>query len=92
MFLTLLLLFITSCVFNSLSLSLSFFLYLNMFILVLHDMYFCLFLGHTSDYKAITDSLSSNAISAVPKSSTSMKPTANQLAKQNRPARNVGSR
>ncbi|XP_061348284.1 protein TPX2-like isoform X2 [Gastrolobium bilobum] len=48
--------------------------------------------GLTFGSKTISDSLSSKVKSAVPKSSTLMKPTASQLAKKNRPAQNVGSR
>ncbi|KAL2321615.1 hypothetical protein Fmac_025994 [Flemingia macrophylla] len=42
--------------------------------------------------KTISNNLNSMGKSAVPKSSTLMKPTASQLAKQNRPAKNLGSR
>lgn len=48
--------------------------------------------GLTSGVEAIGDSLYSSFKSAVPKNSTLLKPTASQLAKQNRPAKNVGSR
>ncbi|OIW09828.1 hypothetical protein TanjilG_32266 [Lupinus angustifolius] len=48
--------------------------------------------GLTVWSKKICDSLNSKAKSAVRKSSTLMKPTASQLAKQNRPPKSVGSR
>ncbi|XP_004515751.1 protein TPX2-like isoform X2 [Cicer arietinum] len=48
--------------------------------------------GLTSGSKAISGSLNSNFKPAVPKSSTSMKPTATQLARKNCPAKKVGSR
>ncbi|XP_057421674.1 protein TPX2-like isoform X2 [Lotus japonicus] len=48
--------------------------------------------GLTFDSKAISESLNSKAKSAVPKRSTLMKPTASQLAKQNRCVKNNGSR
>ncbi|RDX77504.1 Protein TPX2, partial [Mucuna pruriens] len=48
--------------------------------------------GLTFGSKTISNDLNSKAKSVVPKSSTLMKPTASQLAKQNRPAKNVGSR
>ncbi|KAK7330712.1 hypothetical protein VNO77_24910 [Canavalia gladiata] len=48
--------------------------------------------GLTFGSKTISDSLNSKAKSAVPKSSTLMQPTASQLAKQNCPAKNIGSR
>ncbi|KAK7264426.1 hypothetical protein RJT34_32035 [Clitoria ternatea] len=48
--------------------------------------------GLTFGSKTISDSLNSKVKSVVPKSSTLMKATACQLAKQNRPAKNVGSR
>ena len=53
---------------------------------------FCFFLGLTFGSKTISNNLNSKAKSAVPKSSTLMKPTASQLAKQNRPSKNIGSR
>ncbi|KHN09779.1 hypothetical protein glysoja_017080 [Glycine soja] len=48
--------------------------------------------GLTFGSKTISNNLNSKAKSAVPKSSTLMKPTASQLAKQNHPAKNIGSR
>lgn len=48
--------------------------------------------GRTYGSKPISNSLNSNFKSAVPKGSTLMKPTAAQLSRQNRPAKNVGSR
>ncbi|KAG4390812.1 hypothetical protein AAZX31_05G052700 [Glycine max] len=48
--------------------------------------------GLTFGSKTISNNLNSKAKSAVPKSSTLMKPTASQLAKQNRPSKNIGSR
>lgn len=50
------------------------------------------FLGHTSGNKATGNSLISNFKPAVLKGSTLMKPTATQLARKNRPAKNVASR
>ncbi|XP_068465026.1 protein TPX2-like isoform X1 [Phaseolus vulgaris] len=48
--------------------------------------------GLTFGSKTISNSLNSKAKSAGSKSSTLMKPTTSQLAKQNLPAKNVGSR
>nr|KYP56417.1 hypothetical protein KK1_002656 [Cajanus cajan] len=48
--------------------------------------------GLTFGSKTISNNLNSMAKSAVPKSSTLMKPTASQLAKQNHPAKKFGSR
>ncbi|TKY55403.1 TPX2 protein [Spatholobus suberectus] len=48
--------------------------------------------GLTFGSKTISNNLNSKAKSAVQKSSTLMKPTASQLAKQNCPAKNLGSR
>ncbi|XP_052728063.1 protein TPX2 isoform X2 [Vigna angularis] len=48
--------------------------------------------GLTFGSKTITNNLNSKAKSTVSKSSTLMKPTTSQLAKQNLPAKNVGSR
>ncbi|XP_045792475.1 protein TPX2-like isoform X2 [Trifolium pratense] len=48
--------------------------------------------GHTYGSKPIGNSLNSNFKPDVPKGSTLMKPTATQLSRQNRPAKNVGSR
>ncbi|XP_058764193.1 protein TPX2-like [Vicia villosa] len=48
--------------------------------------------GHTSGNKATGNSLISNFKPAVLKGSTLMKPTATQLARKNRPAKNVASR
>ncbi|KAF7828347.1 protein TPX2-like isoform X1 [Senna tora] len=48
--------------------------------------------GLTFYSKTTNDNLNLKAKSAVPRSSTLMKPTASQLAKQNRPLQNVGSR
>ncbi|KAI5417420.1 protein TPX2 isoform X1 [Lathyrus oleraceus] len=48
--------------------------------------------GHTSGNKATGNSLNSNFKPAMLKSSTLMKPTATQLARKNRPAKNVASR
>ncbi|GAU23094.1 hypothetical protein TSUD_183950 [Trifolium subterraneum] len=47
--------------------------------------------GHTYGSKPIGNSLNSNFKPDVPKGSTLMKPTATQLSRQNRPAKNVGS-
>jgi hypothetical protein len=56
-------------------------------------MRFSLFPGLTFNSKTIGEGLSSKAKSVVSKgSSTLMKPTASQLAKQNRPSQFVGSR
>lgn len=97
LFFTLLLLFITLCFCGSLSFSLS--ICLNPFPSASACLfYFCLtcifflFLGLTFGSKTISNNLNSKAKSAVPKSSTLMKPTASQLAKQNHPAKNIGSR
>ncbi|XLS44621.1 hypothetical protein HN51_001486 [Arachis hypogaea] len=59
---------------------------------LLLDMYLCLFIGHTFSSKTMSDAVKSKVKSAVPKKSTLMKPTACQLAKQNRSPQNVGSR
>ncbi|KAI4327047.1 hypothetical protein L6164_019550 [Bauhinia variegata] len=48
--------------------------------------------GLTFCAKTISDGLNSKAKAAMPKSSTLMKPTASQLAKQNQPPQFVGSR
>lgn len=48
--------------------------------------------GLTFGNKTTSNHLNYKAKSAVPKRSTLMKPTASQLAKQNRPAKNLGSR
>ena len=94
LFFTLLLLFITLCFCGSLSFSLS--ICLNPFPSASACLfYFCLtcifflFLGLTFGSKTISNNLNSKAKSAVPKSSTLMKPTASQLAKQNHPAKNM---
>jgi hypothetical protein len=56
-------------------------------------MCFTLFPGMTFNSRTIGEGLNSKAKSAVVKrSSTLMKPTASQLAKQNRPPQIVGSR
>ncbi|MED6171384.1 hypothetical protein PIB30_040246 [Stylosanthes scabra] len=48
--------------------------------------------GLTFSIKKMSNAVKSKGGSAVPKSSTLMKPTASQLAKQNRPPQNVGLR
>ncbi|XP_057741515.1 protein TPX2-like isoform X2 [Arachis stenosperma] len=48
--------------------------------------------GHTFSSKTMSDAVKSKVKSAVPKRSTLMKPTACQLAKQNRSPQNVGLR
>ena len=77
----------------SCSLSLSFFPpFQHFFPFSSLDIYLCLFTGMTFSSKTISDSLNSKAKSAVRKGSTLMKPTASQLAKQNRALQNAASR
>lgn len=67
--------------------------YFQHFIFVEIDMCFSQFSGMTFNSKKIGEGLNSKAKSAVMKGvSTLMKPTASQLAKQNRPLQFVGSR
>ncbi|KAE9606919.1 putative TPX2 central domain-containing protein [Lupinus albus] len=65
---------------------------INRFFLFSHEMYLCLFLGMTFSSKTINDGLNSKAKPAAKKGSTLLKPTASQLAKQNRSTQNVDSR
>lgn len=69
-------------------------LYISTFWFFLFELDMCLrhIPGLTFNSKTISGGLNSKAKSAVAKGSTLMKPTASQLAKQNRPPQIVGSR